>query len=77
MCMLCTQGVACAHTQYSVARRVNRVEHTLTSIILRIDTAVDKLAKFERLKMHHTERITQIIIDVSNVSASLGCARSH
>jgi hypothetical protein len=61
--------VSHAHTRRSVARRVNRVEQSLTSIILRIDTAVDKLENIDRLKMQHCERLAKIIIDVNNVSA--------
>jgi hypothetical protein len=50
-----------------MSRRVDRVEQSITTVIVKIDAAITKLENLDRMKMHHRERMTNIMTEINAV----------
>ena len=51
----------------SIARRVDRIEQSITTVIVKIDAAIKKLEGLDRMKMQHRERMSKLVQDAYSV----------
>jgi hypothetical protein len=55
---------------YSMARRVDRVEQSVTTSIVKIDAAIYKLENVDRIKNTHRHRMTAITAEIDSVRST-------
>jgi len=60
-------GGGVAPEEFNVmSRRVDRVEQSITTVIVKIDAAITKLENLDRMKMHHRERMANMMAEINN-----------
>lgn len=61
---------------FSLTRRVDRMEHSIGSIVSKIDAVIVKLEAMERAKLKRRETMGRLLDNITEVGASLSSNRT-